>query len=60
MTKGKERDEWFKALKRENPNRKKWMPRNTDRICSLYFVDGIPSKANPLMHLGYNTKRQKT
>ena len=61
MTKGKERDAWIQALKRENPNRTKWTPKNNDRICSLYFVDGIPTKTNPFltMHLGYDRKRQK-
>ena len=33
MTKGKERDEWIQALKRENPNITKWTPKNSDRIC---------------------------
>ena len=45
MTKGKERerererDEWIQALKRENPNRTKWTPKSSDRICSLHFAD---------------------
>ena len=36
-------------------------PKSSDRICSLHFVDGIPTEANPLptMHMGYDTKRQK-
>ena len=40
----------------------KWTPKSSDRICSLHFVDGIPTKANPLptMHIGFDTKRQKT
>ena len=59
MTKGK--GTWIQAFKRENPNRTKWTPKSSDRTCSLHFVDGIPTKANPLptMHLGYDTKRQK-
>ena len=62
MTKGKERDAQIQALKRVNPNRRKWTPKRSDRNCSLHFVDGIPAKANPLptMHMGYDTKRQKT
>ena len=38
------------------------LQKNSDRISSLYFVDGIPTKANPFptMHMGYVTKRQKT
>ena len=38
MTKGKERDAWIQVLKRENPNRTKWTPKSSDRICSLNFV----------------------
>ena len=46
----------------KNPNRTKWTPKRSHRICSLHFVDGIPTKANPLstMHMDYDTKRQKT
>ena len=38
------------------------LQKNSDRISSLYFVDGIPTKANPFptMHMGYVTKRRKT
>ena len=60
MTKGKERDSWIQALKRENPNRTKWNSKSSDRIGSLHFVDGLPTKVNPLptMHKCYDTKRQ--
>ena len=59
MTKGKERDSWTQALKRENLSRAKWTPKSNGRICSLHFVDGISAKANPLttIHMGYDTKR---
>ena len=62
MSQGKERDEWNQALKRENPNRTKWTTKSCNRICSIHFVHGIPTKANtlPTMHIGYDTKRQKT
>ena len=62
MIKGKERDACIQALKRENPNRTKLTPKSSYRICSLHFVDGILTKANPLptMHMGYDTKRLKT
>ena len=45
-----------------NPNIIKWTPKSSDRICSLHFVDGMPTKVNllPTMHMGYDTKRQKT
>ena len=60
MTKGKERDSWIQALKGENPNRAKWNSKSIDRIGSLHFVDGVPTKVNalPSMHKGYDTKRQ--
>ena len=59
--KERERDAWIQALKRENPNKTKWIPKSSDRICSLLPIDGISTKANPLptMHMGYDTKRQK-
>ena len=62
MTKGKETDAWIQALKRENPNRTKLTSKSSNRTCSLQFVDGIPTKANllPIMHMGLDTKRQKT
>ena len=62
MIKDKERDAWIQGLKRENPNKTKWIPKISDRICAFHLPDGIPTKANPLsiMHMGYDTKRQKT
>ena len=62
MPKGKERDTWIQALKRENTNTTECTPKSSDRICSLHFVDGVPTKAKRLstMHMDYNTKRQKT
>ena len=48
--------------KTRKSKKNKMDPKNSDRICSLRFVDGIPTKANPLptMHMGYDTRRQKT
>ena len=37
----------FQAFKQENPNRTKWTPKSSDKICSLHFVDRIPTKENP-------------
>ena len=36
--------------------------KSSDNICSLQFVDRIPTKANslPTMHMGNDTKRRKT
>ena len=38
----------------------KWNSNSSDRIGSLHFVDGLPTKVNPLptMHKGYDTKRK--
>ena len=46
---------WIKALKRENKDKTAWLPRNSDRVCSIHFIDGIPTAANPVptLHLGY-------
>ena len=57
MTKDKERDAWIQAFKRENPSRTKWNPTSSDRICSLHFVDGIPTNANHAY--GLRTTRNK-
>ena len=51
----------FRRLSSEKIETEQCGPKNSDRICSLHFVDGIPTKANPLptIHVGYNTKREK-
>ena len=41
------------TVKGENPNRTKWTPESSDRICSLHFVDGIPTKENPFSNHAY-------
>ena len=45
----------------KNPNRTKWTPKSSGRICLLYSVDGIPSKANllPTMHRAMTQKGEK-
>ena len=57
MKKGKERQIY--GFKRENSNR---TTKSSDTICSFHILDGIPTKANslPTVHMGYDTKRQKT
>ena len=44
---------WIKALKRENKDNTAWLPRNSDRVCSIHFIDGIPSSATLYIQL-YN------
>ena len=44
---------WKKALKRENKDKIVWLARNSGRVCSIHFIDGISSAANvvPTLHL---------
>ena len=59
MTKGKERNALIQALKRENTNRTKWTPKGSDKISSLHFVDGIPTKANSLPTMQRKVKHEQ-
>ena len=53
---------WIKALKRENKGKTAWLPKNSDRVCSIHFIDGIPTAANPVptLHLGYEKEVPKS
>ena len=53
---------WIKALKRENKDKTAWLPRNSDRVCSIHFIDGIPTAANPVptLHLDYEKEVPKS
>ena len=55
----RERDAWIQAFKRENPSRTKWNLTSSDRICSLHFVDGIPTNANPYSNHAYGLRYNK-
>jgi hypothetical protein len=50
------RERWINLMKREGPNKTKWTPTPTHSVCSLHFVDGIPtpSHPDPTLHMGYN------
>ena len=52
----------IKALKRENKDKTAWLPRNSDRVCSVRFIDDIPTAANPVptLHLGYEKEVPKS
>ena len=52
---------WAHAFKHKNPNTTKCSAKKSNRIRLLHFVDGIPTKTNPLpiMRMSYNTKPQK-
>ena len=53
---------WIKALKRENKGKTAWLPWSSDRVCSIHFIDGIPTAANPVptLHLGYEKEVPKS
>ena len=53
---------WIKALRREFINKTLWQPTGSDRVCSIHFVDGIPSTANltPTLCLGYELEAKKS
>ena len=42
-------------MKRENVDKTRWEPSDSDRVCSDHFVDGepTPSNPNPSISLGY-------
>ena len=52
---GEKRKLWIKALKRENKDKTARLPGYSNRVCSIHFIDGIPTAANPVptLHLGY-------
>ena len=53
---------WIKNMKRENANKSIWKPKESDRVCSVHFADGVPTNANPdpTLHLGYETTGKNT
>ena len=58
----RQRTRWVKSdSQTRKPKQNKMNLKISNRICSLHFVDWIPTKANPLptMHMGYHTKNQK-
>lgn len=56
-----QRDKWTNAMKREKSDKSKWEPKSSDRVCSIHFVDGVPTAANPdpTLKLGYETPIRK-
>ena len=49
------RVKWIEALRRVNADRSVWEPCQSDRVCSVHFVDGVPTEQNPYptLQLGY-------
>ena len=58
---GDQRRRWIKALRRVNANKSIWEPKDSDRVCSIHFVDDTPTLTNPdpTLHLGYVTNLGK-
>ena len=56
------RERWINAMKRVKDNNKKWIPTESDRVCSEHFVDGEPTQNNPdpTIKLGYEVSMKKT
>ena len=55
-------DKWTRLIRRQNADKSDWMPTKDDRVCSLHFVDGIPTEANPnpTLQLGYKSSKTDT
>ena len=50
---------WIKALKRENKDKTAWLHGYSDRVCSVHFIDGIPTAANPVPTLRLRKRSSK-
>ena len=61
ITFNEERKLRIDAMKRVMEKSKKWLPTESDRVCSLHFADGQPILANPIpsLNLGYDVKAIK-
>ena len=54
------RNEWIRALKRQNKDKTEWKPSEGDKVCSIHIV-GIAYKADsvPTVYLGYEVEEKK-
>ena len=43
----RDRSKWVKLLRREIPGKKKWEPCDSDRVCSMHFVNNEPTAEHP-------------
>ena len=52
---------WTKALKRKKQDKTDWLLKNSARVCSIHFVDGIFTTVDlvPTLHLGYRNQMPK-
>ena len=52
------RQRWIKNINRKDPNTGKlWNPTYNDRVCSIHFINGKPTKENPdpCLHMGHDS-----
>ena len=51
-----QRETWIRLLRRETSSKSKWEPCDSDRVCSIHFIDGEPTNdnPNPSLKLGYD------
>ena len=57
-----QRKSWIRSMKREGENKTVWQPKDSDRVCSVHFVDGAPTAKNPLptLNMGYEIVKKKS
>ena len=55
-----DRQKWIQLINRSSGSNKLWSPKKSSHVCSMHFVDGIPTKQNPYptVNLGYDAKRK--
>ena len=52
---GEKREKWTGQLREENKDKTTWKPCDSDRVCSIHFVDCEPTVTHPFpeLKLGY-------
>ena len=55
-----DRQNWIHLLNRVSSSNKLWSPKKSSRVCSIHFIDRVPTDENPYPteNLGYNSKRK--
>ena len=53
------REKWIRLINRSK-HTKLWSPKKGSRVCSLHFIDGMPTEENPYptKNLGYNSEKK--
>ena len=55
-----DRQNWNHMLNRVSSSNKLWSPEKSSGVCSIHFIDRVPTDENPYPteNLGYNSKRK--